>query len=137
MPETTATQLLERLAQGKPIPAIVFMGTDPYLRDMCRNGIIRAYVPDAVRDWALARISVQGADWEELFQRAQTLPMLAQLQVVIIDGAETIEVKKRDDDDAGDPDDSDDGDDPRKETLKAFTAYLDSPAPFTVLLFEV
>jgi DNA polymerase-3 subunit delta len=137
MPETAPTQLLERLAQGKPIPAIVLMGTDPYLRDMCRNGIIQAYVPDAVRDWALARISVQGGDWSELFQRAETLPMLAQLQVVIIDGAETIEVKKRDDDDAADADESDDADDPRKETLQAFSAYLDKPAPFTVLLFEV
>jgi DNA polymerase III subunit delta len=137
MPESSPTQLIERLAKGKPIPAIVLMGTDPYLRDICRNGIIQAYVPDAVRDWALARISVQGGDWGEVFQRAETLPMLAQLQVVIIDGAETIEVKKRGDDESGDADDSDDGDDPRKETLKAFSAYLDSPAPFTILLFEV
>jgi DNA polymerase III subunit delta len=137
MPESTPTQLLERLAKGKPIPAIVLLGTDPYLRDMCRNGIIQAYVPDAVRDWALARISVQGGDWGEVFQRAETLPMLAQLQVVIIDGAETIEVKKRDDDDAAESADSEDADDPRKETLQAFSAYLDKPAPFTILLFEV
>src|ERR1700677_4883218 len=134
MPETTATQLLERLAQGKPIPAIVLMGTDPYLRDMWRNGIIQAYVPDAVREWALARISVQGGDWREVFQRAHTLPMLAQLQVVIPDGAETIEVKKRDDDAAAAADECDDADDPRKETLQAFPAYLDKPAPFTILL---
>ena len=137
MPESSPTQLLERLAKGKPIPAIVLLGTDPYLRDMCRNGIIQAYVPDAVRDWALARISVQGGDWSELFQRAETLPMLAQLQVVIIDGAETIEVKKRDDDDTAESGDSEDADDPRKETLQAFSAYLDQPAPFTILLFEV
>ena len=137
MPESSPTQLLERIQKGKPIPAIVLLGTDPYLRDLCRNGIIQAYVPDAVRDWALARVSVQGGDWSEVFQRAQTLPMLAQLQVVIIDGAETIEVKKRDDDDAGEAEDSGDTDDPRKETLAAFSAYLDSPAPFTILLFEV
>src|SRR5271156_3737452 len=138
MPETTPTQLLERLAQGKPIPAIVLMGTDPYLRDMCRNGIIQAYVPDAVRDWALARISVQGGDWSEVFQRAETMPMLAQLQVIIIDGAETIEVKRRgDDDDEEDVENSDDDGDPRKQTLKALSTYLDSPAPFTILLFEV
>ena len=137
MPESSPTQLLERLAKGKPIPAIVLLGTDPYLRDMCRNGIIQAYVPDAVRDWALARISVQGGDWGEVFQRAETLPMLAQLQVVIIDGAETIEVKKRDDDDAAESGDSEDADDPRKETLQAFSAYLDKPAPFSILLFEV
>lgn len=137
MPESSPTQLVERLAKGKAIPAIALMGTDPYLRDMCRNGIIRAFVPDALRDWALGRISVQGGDWSEVFQRAQTLPMLAQLQVLIIDGAETIEVKKKDGDDAGEAEDSDDSDDPRKETLKAFSEYLDLPAPFTILLFEV
>ena len=137
MPESSPTQLVERLAKGKAIPAIVLIGTDPYLRDMCRNGIIRAFVPDAVRDWALARISVQGGDWSEVFQRAQTLPMLARLQVLIIDGAETIDVKKKDGDDTGEAEDSDDSNDPRKEALKALSEYLDSPAPFTVLLFEV
>jgi DNA polymerase-3 subunit delta len=137
MPETSPTLLIESLRKGKAIPAIVLMGTDPYLRDMCRNGIINAYVPGAVRDWALARVSVQGGDWGEMFQRAETLPMLARLQVVIVDGAETIEVKKKDGDDVGEADDSDNNDDPRKETLKAFSAYLDSPAPFTILLFEI
>jgi DNA polymerase III subunit delta len=134
MPESSPTQLIASLEKGKAIPAIVLVGTDPYLRDMCRNGIINAYVPGAVRDWALARICVQGGDWGEVFQRAETLPMLARLQVVIVDGAETIEVKKKEGDEA---EDSDDNDDPRKETLKAFSAYLDSPAPFTILLFEV
>jgi DNA polymerase III subunit delta len=137
MPESSPTQLIENLKKGKAIPAIVLMGTDPYLRDMCRNGIINAYVPDAVRDWALARISVQGGDWGEIFQRAETLPMLARLQVVIVDGAETIEVKKKEGDEASESEDADDNDDPRKETLKAFSAYLDAPAPFTILLFEV
>lgn len=137
MPETSPTWLLEQLAKGKPISAIVLMGTDPYLRDMCRNKIIESYVPDAVRDWALARITVQGGDWGEVFQRAETLPMLAQLQLLIVDGAETIEAKKKGDDDSGEVDDSDDADDPRKATLKALSSYLDSPAPFTVLLFEV
>jgi DNA polymerase-3 subunit delta len=135
MPESSPTRLLEQLAKKKPIPAIVLMGTDPYLRDLCRNAIIQAYVPDAVRDWALARVTVQGTDWSEVFQRAETLPMLAQMQVVIVEGAETIEAKKSsDEDDSGD---SGENDDPRKETLKAFSAYLDSPAPFTILLLEV
>jgi len=137
MPETSPTQLLERLAKGKPIPAIVLLGTDPYLRDMCRDKIVEAYVPDAVRDWALARVAVQGGEWSEVFQQAETLPMLAQLQLVIVDGSETIEVKKKGDDDSEEAAESDESDDPRKETLKALSAYLDSPAPFTILLFEV
>ncbi|HEY0704446.1 MAG TPA: DNA polymerase III subunit delta, partial [Candidatus Acidoferrales bacterium] len=138
MPESSPTQLIERLAKGKPIPAIVLLGTDPYLRDLCRNGIIQAYVPDAVRDWALCRVTVQGSDWSEVFQRAQTMPMLARTQVVMIEGAETIEPKKTDDDESSETSESaDDGDDARNETFQALSAYLDLPAPFTILLFEV
>jgi DNA polymerase-3 subunit delta len=91
-----------------------------------------------MRDWALARISVRGGDWSEIFQRAETMPMLAPCQVVLIDGAETIQGRAKDGDASdADDDDSSGGDDPRKDTLKAFADYLEKPAPFTVLVFEV
>ncbi len=91
-----------------------------------------------MRDWALARISVRGGDWSEVFQRAETMPMLAPCQVVMIDGAETIQVRAKDGD-AGDADDddSDAATTRAKKRCKAFSDYLEKPAPFTVLLFEV
>lgn len=135
MPELSPDKLIERLAKGKTVPAIVLEGTDPYLREMCRNKIIDSYVPEAVRDWALGRITVRGGEWSELFQRAETMPMLASCQVVLVDGAESIQSRAKDGDDADDEDD--DGDDPRKDTLKALAEYLAKPAPFTVLVFEV
>lgn len=126
--------MLERLAKGKPVPAIVLEGTDPYLRDMCRSKIIDSYVPEPMRDWALGRVMVRGGDWSELFQRAETMPMLASCQVLLVDGAESIQSRAKDGDDS---DDGDDGDDPRKDTLKALAEYLAKPAPFTVIVFEV
>ncbi len=139
MPNLSPEKLLEKLAKGKPVGAIVLEGTDPYLRDMCRNKIIESYVPEPMRDWALARISVRGGDWSEIFQRAETMPMLAPCQVVLIDGAETIQGRAKDGDasDEADDDASASGDDPRKDTLKALANYLEKPAPFTVLVFEV
>ena len=138
MPNLSPEKLLEKLAKGKPVGAIVLEGSDPYLRDMCRNKIIDSYVPEPMRDWALARISVRGGDWSEIFQRAETMPMLAPCQVVLIDGAETIQGRAKDGDSSdADDDDSASGDDPRKDTLKAFAEYLEKPAPFTVLVFEV
>ncbi|MFZ0520803.1 MAG: DNA polymerase III subunit delta [Candidatus Acidiferrales bacterium] len=134
MPELSPDKLLERLAKGKPVPAIVLEGTDPYLRDMCRNKIIDSYVPEPMRDWALGRVTVRGGDWSELFQRAETMPMLAPCQVMLVDGAESIQSRAKDGDDSGD---ADDGDDPRKDTLKALADYLAKPAPFTVIVFEV
>ena len=135
MPELSLDKLIERLAKGKTVPAIVLEGTDPYLREMCRNKVIDSYVPEAVRDWALGRVTVRGGEWSELFQRAETMPMLASCQVVLVDGAESIQSRAKDGDDADDEDD--DSDDPRKDTLKALAEYLAKPAPFTVLVFEV
>ena len=84
MPSLSPEKLLEKLAKGKPVGAIVLEGSDPYLRDMCRAKIIDSYVPEPMRDWALARIRVRGGDWSEIFQRAETMPMLAPCQVVQI-----------------------------------------------------
>jgi len=137
VPNLSPEKLIEKLAKGKPVGAIVLEGSDPYLRDMCRNKIIDSYVPEPMRDWALARISVSGSDWSEIFQRAETMPMLAPCQVVLIDGAETIQGRAKDGDASDEDDDSESGDDPRKDTLKAFADYLEKPAPFTVLVFEV
>lgn len=135
MPELSPDKLIERLAKGRTVPAIVLEGTDPYLREMCRNKIIDSYVPEAVRDWALGRVTVRGGDWNELFQRAETMPMLAPCQVVLVDGAESIQSRAKDGDDTDDEDD--DTDDPRKDILKALAQYLAKPAPFSVLVFEV
>ena len=137
MPSLSPEKLLEKLAKGKPVGAIVLEGSDPYLRDMCRNKIIDSYVPDPMRDWALARISVRGGEWSEIFQRAETMPMLAPCQVVLVDGAETIQGRAKDGDASEADGDDSGGDDPRKNTLKAFAEYLEKPAPFTVLVFEV
>ena len=121
MAEISPEKLIERLAGGKPVAAIVLLGADPYLRDMCRNRIIEAYVPDELRGWALARLSAKEVGWDEILQRAQTLPMLAPRQVIIVDGAESIEKL---------------GDKSRDEILDALGKYFASPAPFTVLLLE-
>ncbi len=91
MPDISADKLVARLSTGKPVTAIVLLGTDSYLREMCRNKIIEACVPEAAREWALARISVQDSGWDEVLQRAQTMPMLANRQVIIVEGVESLE----------------------------------------------
>jgi DNA polymerase III subunit delta len=121
MADISAEKLIERLNAGKPVAAIVLSGTDTYLREMCRNKIIDACVPEAARDWALARIAVQDSGWDEVLQRAQTMPMLATRQVIIVDGVESLEKA---------------AEKTREEVIGALEKYLESPAPFTVLLLE-
>jgi DNA polymerase-3 subunit delta len=121
MAAVSPERLIERLAGGKSVPAIVLLGTDSYLRELCRNQITEAFVPDGARDWALARISARDTGWDEILQRAQTVPMLSPRQVIIVEGAESVEKL---------------GDKSRDEILNALESYFGSPAPFTVLLLE-
>lgn len=121
MPPVSPEKLAEHLARGKPVPAIVLQGTDVYLRDLCRRSIIDACVPEGARDWAVARVTGDAQGWREVFRRAQTMPMLAPRQVIIVEDAETVESL---------------GEKSRDEMVDALAEYLESPAPFTVLLLE-
>lgn len=116
-----AEKLLERLTRGKHVPAVVLQGTDAYLRDVSRNAIIEACVPEGAREWAVTRVTPGAGDWEDIFQRAQTMPMLAARQVIVIQDAESVESL---------------GEKSREEIVDALEKYLESPAPFTTLVFE-
>jgi DNA polymerase-3 subunit delta len=121
MPAISPDILIEHLAGGKPVAAVVLLGTDHYLREMCRNKLIEACVPESARDWGVARLSARDAGWGEILGRAQTLPMLAPRQVLIVEEAESVEKL---------------GEKARDEVIASLTSYFESPAPFTILLFE-
>ena len=121
MPPVAPDELLSRLKKGKPIPAILLLGEEPYLRDICRAQLIDQYVPEAARTWAVSRFSAAGGDVQAALDQAQTLPMLSPQQVVFLEEAETIDefADKR-----------------RDEAVKRLESYLADPAPFTVLVME-
>ncbi len=121
MPGASPDKLLQQLPHGKFPAAIVLLGTDHYLRGMCRNKIVEAVVPEGARDWAVTRISARDNDWDEILGLAQMRPMLADRQVLIIDAAEHVEEL---------------GEKSRDRVLEAIENYLISPAPFTVLVIE-
>jgi DNA polymerase-3 subunit delta len=114
-------KLVDRLAAGKPVAAVVLVGSDHYLREMCRNKIIETCVPESARDWAVARLSAREAGWAEILGRAETMPMMAPRQVLIGEEAESVEKL---------------GEKARDEVLEMLAKYFESPAPFTVLLLE-
>ena len=117
MPTISLNQLLARIAKGKPVAAIALLGSDAYLRDLCREKLIAAYVPPEMRDWALTRLSAEDSGWDTVFERAQTRPMLAPHQLVIVEDADSWQEMSED-------------------ALGDFAAYLADPAPFTVLVLE-
>jgi DNA polymerase III subunit delta len=122
MAAISAERLIERLATGKPVAAVVLLGTDFYLREMSRKKIVEVCVPESARDWAVTRCSAREAGWAEILGRAETLPMMAPRQVIIVEEAESMEKL---------------GEKARDEVLEMLGKYFERPAPFTVLLLEV
>jgi DNA polymerase-3 subunit delta len=121
MPSIGPDELLSRLKKGKPIPALLLLGEEAYLRDACRTQLIEAYVSDAARAWALSRFSADRGEIQSALDQAQTLPMLSPQQVVFLEEAESIEKYP---------------DKKREEAVKQLESYLADPASFTVLIIE-
>ena len=121
MASVSPEQLLGRLAKGKPVPGILLLGDESYLRELCRRKISDAYVPEGVRDWGITRYSADDDSISTILSQAQTLPMLAPQQVIFVRDVDAWERL---------------GDDSRDALVKQLSGYLENPAPFSVLVFE-
>jgi DNA polymerase-3 subunit delta len=114
-------ELLARLSRGQPVPALLLLGTEPYLRDACRAQLIETFVPEAARAWGVSRYSADRGEIQNALEQAQTLPMLAARQVVFLADVEQVESL---------------GEKQREAAIAELESYLDDPAPFTVLVLE-
>ena len=121
MAQVSSEELLARLESGKPIPAVLLLGEEPYLRDACRKQFIERFVPEAARTWAVSRYSAARGETQAALDQAQSMAMLSPQQVVFLENAEAIEKL---------------GEKNRDETVATLSAYLERPAPFTVLVLE-
>jgi DNA polymerase III subunit delta len=121
MAAVSPEQLLALLSKGKPVPGILLLGGESYLREMCRRKITDAYVPEAVRDWGITRFSAEDDELSAVLGQAQTMPMLARQQVIFVSEVEAWDRL---------------GEDSRDALVKQLSEYLENPAPFSILVFE-
>jgi DNA polymerase III subunit delta len=121
MARISSQELLARLEKGKPIPAILLLGEEVYLRDTCREQLIARFVAEPARTWAVSRYSADRGETQAALDQAQTMAMLSPQQVVFLEDAEAIEKL---------------GEKNRDEATAQLAAYLENPAPFTVLVVE-
>lgn len=121
MPALSTTQFLRRLTVGKPVPGVLLLGGDLYLRELCRAKLTEAYVPEGARDWGVSRFSAAEDSLDRILGQAQTLPMLSPRQVIFVEDCEALEGLN---------------DRARDAAADWLAAYFDDPAPFTVLVLE-
>jgi DNA polymerase-3 subunit delta len=123
MASLSAEQLAARLAQGKPLAAVLLYGPDAFLRESCREQIIEKMVEPAARQWAVQHYSGAEDSLDVVVGRARMMPMLAPRQVIVYSELESLEPPSESKSKKEDPAD-------------LLREYLASPAPFTVLVLE-
>jgi DNA polymerase III subunit delta len=121
MARVRAEEFQEKMEKGKTLPAVLLLGDEAYLRDSCRAQVIEKFVPEAARAWAVSRFSADRGETQAALDQCQTLPLLSTKQVVFLEEAEAIEKL---------------GEKAREESVAGIVAYLEDPAPFTVLVIE-
>ncbi len=121
MARVSPEELLGRMEKGKPVAAILLLGEEVYLRDACREQLIERFVPEAARTWAVSRYSADRGETQAALDQSQTMAMLSPQQIVFLEDAEAIEKL---------------GEKNRDEAVAQLSAYLEDPAPFTVLVVE-
>ena len=121
MPHITTENLTARLEKAKPFPVLLLLGDEPYIRGTWRTQIVDKLIPDAARDWAVCRYSADRGETGNALQQAQSLPMLSSRQVIFLQDVEKIEKL---------------GEKSREAAIKELEAYLENPAPFTLLVLE-
>jgi DNA polymerase-3 subunit delta len=121
MARFSSQQLLERLKNGKLIPALLLLGEELYLRDACRKVLVDTFVVEAARTWGVSRYSADRGETQSALEQAQSLPMLSRQQVVFLEDVEKIEKL---------------GEKNRDAAVEQLEGYLADPAPFTVLVLE-
>ncbi len=121
MARISPEEMVVRLENGKPIPAILLLGEEAYLRDTCREQLIERFVPEAARTWAVSRYSAGRGETQAALDQAQTMAMLSPQQVVFLEDVKVIEEL---------------GEKNRDAAVAQLEAYLKNPAPFTVMVLE-
>src|SRR2546425_13138267 len=121
MARISQQELVGRLEKGKPVPAILLLGEEPYLRDACRKLLIERFVPEASRTWAVSRYSAERGETQAALDQAQTMAMLSPQQVVFLEDTEAIEKL---------------GEKNREEAVGQLGAYVADPPPFPALVMD-
>ncbi len=121
MSTVTPDQFLQKIAAGQPVPAILLLGPDRYLRDLCRQKLIAAFIPPVARDWGVVRLSCLDTELDRILQQATMVPMLCPRQIVFATDLEAVQRL---------------GEEARERAVDALRAYFADPPPFTVLTLE-
>jgi DNA polymerase-3 subunit delta len=111
---------IEAAAAGKgPLkPGYVLAGDEAFLLDRCRAAVLKAYVPQELRDFCLSDLDLSGTSIFEVLDRAQTPSLMAPFQVIFVRNVKQLYTRGA-----------------KKDEFAALERYFRSPNPQALLIF--
>jgi DNA polymerase-3 subunit delta len=104
--------------RGTLQPGYVLLGDEIFLYERCRAAILKAFVPDEMRDFCLSELDLAQVSIFELLDRAQTPSLMAPFQVIFVRNVRTLYQRGA-----------------KKDEFAALENYFRSPNPQAVLIF--
>jgi DNA polymerase-3 subunit delta len=121
----TPEAFLERMKKGDPAPAYLFLGPEPYYRELCRRALLDAVLPAEDRESGFERHDLDQTTLASALDDARSLSLFATRRVIWLGSAEAALPRGRASDEAA-------GD----ANANELAAYLREPTPGTVLVID-
>jgi DNA polymerase-3 subunit delta len=103
---------------GQLRPGYVLAGDEVFLLDRCRAAVLKAFVPEEMRDFCLSDLDLASTSIFEVLDRAQTPSLMAPFQVIFVRNLRLLYTRGA-----------------KKEEFAALDRYFRSPNPQALLLF--
>ncbi len=123
-------QFLSRMKKGAIAPAYLFLGTEAYSRDRCREALIAAMISPEEREQGLTQYDLREFSLSDVVEDARSLSLFASKRVIIAANAELALPHQKSDEE----EEASEG--PATGGAQSLDEYMKDPTPGVVLLFE-
>jgi DNA polymerase III subunit delta len=103
---------------GQARPGYVLAGDEIFLYERCRAAVLKAFVPDDLRDFCLSDLDLTSASIFEVLDRAQTPSLMSPFQVIFVRNVRQLYTRGA-----------------KKDEFAALERYFKSPNPQALLIF--
>jgi DNA polymerase-3 subunit delta len=121
-------QFLSQLKKQDPAPAYLFVGAEPYRRQLCRRALLLKVLPGGEREHGLSEFDLRETGWSAIADDARSLSLFAARRVIWITEAEAALPRGR----SAASEAGDGGASPVAPLLE----YLKEPSPGVVLVLD-
>jgi DNA polymerase-3 subunit delta len=104
--------------KGELKPGYVLAGDESFLLDRCRAAVLKAFVPEELRDFCLSDMDLSSASIFEVLDRAQSPSLMAPFQAVFVRNVKQLYTRGA-----------------KKDEFAALERYFRSPNPQALIIF--